>query len=714
MAIRSNKFTRLLFRVALTLAATAIVVYFLPREQTFAYDYTIGKPWKYGQIIAEFDFPIYKPDQVIRAERDSVRKLFQPYFTMDAGEMDVQLRRFKNDCAAGKMEKVPPAYLRYVTKCLQEVYSCGIVESSDYTAMLDSGVNVVRVVSGTTSQPRTVKELYTTRSAYMHIMLGDSANFRHDLLSLCNVNNYLAVNVEPDNRKTRSAYQDLLSSISFASGMVQSGQKIIDRGEIVTQKTVSILESMKKESIKRHDNNRQLRMQTLGKFIIVGLLLLMFLLYLYFFRKEYLNSMRCLLLFYFMLTLFPCITSWVEYSTAQSAYLVPYAMVPLFVRVFMDARTSFIVHVVSVLLCSIAVHAPYEFVVVQFIAGAVAVFSVKELSSRSQLLQAALQVTIVTVVFMLGYDLSQGLTLTTFDPSWYICIFINGILLLFAYPMMYIIERMFGFTSSVTLIELSNVNMPLLRQMSKEAQGTFQHSMQVANLATEVAGKIGAKVELVRTGALYHDIGKMKNPAFFTENQKGVNPHDSLPEERSAQIIIQHVTDGLEMAEKHHLPAVLRGFIATHHGKSKTKYFYIKYLNGHPDEAINEDAFTYPGPNPSTLEQAILMMADSVEAASRSLQTITDETLRTLVNNIIDTQMAEGYFKNCPITFHDIEVAKEQFISSLKPVYHTRIQYPTLNQPSQKPKEERSKGNSFFGNYKNWNHAHRDRRNQKQ
>ncbi|MDY5773608.1 MAG: hydrolase, partial [Bacteroidaceae bacterium] len=410
MAIRSNKFTRLLFRVALTLAATAIVVYFLPREQTFAYDYTIGKPWKYGQIIAEFDFPIYKPDQVIRAERDSVRKLFQPYFTMDAGEMDVQLRRFKNDCAAGKMEKVPPAYLRYVTKCLQEVYSCGIVESSDYTAMLDSGVNVVRVVSGTTSQPRTVKELYTTRSAYMHIMLGDSANFRHDLLSLCNVNNYLAVNVEPDNRKTRSAYQDLLSSISFASGMVQSGQKIIDRGEIVTHKTVSILESMKKESIKRHDNNRQLRLQTIGKFIIVGLLLLMFLLYLYFFRKEYLNSMRCLLLFYFMLTLFPSVTSWVEYSTAQSAYLIPYAMVPLFVRVFMDARTSFIVHVVSVLLCSIAVHAPYEFVVVQFIAGAVAVFSVKELSSRSQLLQAALQVTIVTVVFMLGYDLSQGLT----------------------------------------------------------------------------------------------------------------------------------------------------------------------------------------------------------------------------------------------------------------------------------------------------------------
>ena len=714
MAIRSNKFTRLLFRVALTLAATAIVVYFLPREQTFAYDYTIGKPWKYGQIIAEFDFPIYKPDQVIRAERDSVRKLFQPYFTMDAGEMDVQLRRFKNDCAAGKMEKVPPAYLRYVTKCLQEVYSCGIVESSDYTAMLDSGVNVVRVVSGTTSQPRTVKELYTTRSAYMHIMLGDSANFRHDLLSLCNVNNYLAVNVEPDNRKTRSAYQDLLSSISFASGMVQSGQKIIDRGEIVTHKTVSILESMKKESIKRHDNNRQLRLQTIGKFIIVGLLLLMFLLYLYFFRKEYLNSMRCLLLFYFMLTLFPSITSWVEYSTAQSAYLIPYAMVPLFVRVFMDARTSFIVHVVSVLLCSIAVHAPYEFVVVQFIAGAVAVFSVKELSSRSQLLQAALQVTIVTVVFMLGYDLSQGLTLKTFDPSWYICICINGILLLFAYPMMYIIERMFGFTSSVTLIELSNVNMPLLRQMSKEAQGTFQHSMQVANLATEVAGKIGAKVELVRTGALYHDIGKMKNPAFFTENQKGVNPHDSLPEERSAQIIIQHVTDGLEMAEKHHLPAVLRGFIATHHGKSKTKYFYIKYLNGHPDEAINEDAFTYPGPNPSTLEQAILMMADSVEAASRSLQTITDETLRTLVNNIIDTQMAEGYFKNCPLTFHDIEVAKEQFISSLKTVYHTRIQYPTLNQPSEKTKEERTKGNSFFGNYKNWNHSHRDRRNQKQ
>ncbi len=709
MAFNNKKYLPSLFRIILILVVTALVVFFLPREQTFSYDYTIGKPWKYGQIIAEFDFPIYKSDEVIKAERDSAYRLFQPYYLIDETEEESQLRRFKNDYSSGKMGKLPYAYMQYVAKCLHEVYANGIIESQEYTALLDSGVTSIKVFYGTNSQQRAVKELYTTRSAYMHIMLGDSTTFRHDILSQCNLNNYLTVNLELDIRKTRGAFQDMLSSISYASGMVQSGQKIIDRGEIVTEKTVNILESMKKESIKRHDNNNQELLLLLGQFMFVFLLFFTFALYLILFRQDYLQQPRCMFLFYSMLTVFPIVTSWVEYSTSQSAYLIPYAMVPIFVRVFMDARTSFIIHIVNVLVCSISVHAPYEFILVQFIAGAIAIFSIKELLSRSQILQAALQVTIVTLIFMLGYDLSQGLTLTTFDPSWYICICINGVLLLFTYPIMYLIERLFGFTSSVTLIELSNVNMPLLRQMSKEAQGTFQHSMQVANLATEVAGKIGANVELVRTGALYHDIGKMKNPAFFTENQRGVNPHDSLSEERSAQIIIQHVPDGIEMAEKHHLPAVIRGFIATHHGRSKAKYFYIKYINNHPDEPVNEELFTYPGPNPSTLEQAILMMADSVEAASRSLQKITDEALRKLVNDIIDNQVKEGYFRDCPITFHDIEVAKEQFITSLKTVYHTRIQYPTLEQHQGEVKEEKN-ATSIFGTYKNWNHIRRDRK----
>lgn len=261
--------------------------------------------------------------------------------------------------------------------------------------------------------------------------------------------------------------------------------------------------------------------------------------------------------------------------------------------------------------------------------------------------------------------------------------------LLFAYPLLFVLEKTFGFISSVTLIELSNTNSPLLRRMSKEASGTFNHSMQVANLAADVAEKIGAKKLLVRTGALYHDIGKLVNPAFFTENQKGINPHDKLPPERSAQIIISHVSEGLKLAEKFHLPKDVRAFIATHHGRSKTKYFYVTYVNNHPGEEVNEALFTYPGPNPFTREQAILMMADSIEAASRSLKEVNDESIRNLVNKMIDTQMKEGYFENCPITFKDIRTAKEVFIDNLKTIYHTRIQYPEFNDTAKAPKPDK-------------------------
>jgi len=707
MAMSKKVLLRIFFHVTLLLVSTVLIVIFLPREQTYTYDYTVGKPWKYGRIIADFDFPIYKSEKAIQVERDSIHKLFEPYYSIDGNEGERQVRNFTNDYDAGKMGKVPPSYVKYVVDCLRNVYEKGIIESEDYSALLDSGVINIRFVVGTTSQLRSVKELYTTRSAYMHILLGDSANFRHDVLSQCNVNNYLSTNLVMNKIKSRGAYLDLLSSISYASGMVQSGQKIIDRGEIVSPRTVSILESMKKESIKRHSDSGKERLILLGQLVDVIMILMMFVLYLKLFRLDYLNSPRSLFFLYFLIVIFPVATSLVQYNTAQSVYLIPYTMVPIFVRVFMDARTSFIAHIVTILLCSLSLHAPYEFVLIQFLAGSVAVFSVKELSSRSQIFRSALQVTFATLLFMLAYDLSQGLTFKNFDPSWYICICINGVLLLFAYPLMYVIERLFGFTSSVTLIELSNVNMPLLREMSKVARGTFNHSMQVANLATEVAGKVGAKVELVRTGALYHDIGKIKNPAFFTENQSGVNPHDSLTEERSAQIIIQHVPDGLEMAEKYNLPPVLRGFIATHHGRSKTKYFYINYVNKHPNEPVNDELFTYPGPNPTSLEQAILMMSDSVEAASRSLEVINDDTLRNLVNDIVDSQVNEGYFRDCPITFHDIEVAKKQFISSLKTMYHTRISYPTLEKPVVPNGEKQS---SLFGNYKNWNHTRRDRR----
>ena len=413
-----------------------------------------------------------------------------------------------------------------------------------------------------------------------------------------------------------------------------------------------------------------------------------------------------MLLIYTLMTIFSVATSIIEYKTAANAYIIPYAMVPMFVSVFLDRRTAFIVHVATLLLCTLSVHAPFEFMLVQMLAGVVAIFSIKVLDSRSQVFRAGLFITLAAALFMLSFDLSQGITPDKLDPTWYVCLAISGILLLFAYPVMYVFEKVFGFTSSVTLIELSNVNTPLLRQLSKMAQGTFNHSMQVANLATEVVAKIGGKVELVRTGALYHDIGKIKNPAFFTENQSGVNPHDSLSEEQSAQVIIDHVKDGLELADKYHLPVEIKRLIATHHGRSKTKYFYVKYINNHPGETVNEALFTYPGPNPTTREQAVLMMADSVEAASRSLKEINEETLHDLVTKIIDGQTADGLFRNCPLTFRDLEEAKEQFTASLMVMYHTRISYPELNNSPQPD----GRNNSLFGGYRAWTEKFREKK----
>ena len=361
-----------------------------------------------------------------------------------------------------------------------------------------------------------------------------------------------------------------------------------------------------------------------------------------------------------------------------SVYILPFAMAPIFVRVFMDSRTAFIAHATMVLVCAVAVKYQYEFIIVQLVAGLVAIFSLRELSKRSQIFLTALLVTLGSAAIYFAIQLIQADDFSKLDQTVYYHFFVNGFLLLFTYPLMLVIEKTFGFISTVTLFELSNTNNEILRRLSEVAPGTFQHSITVGNLAAEIANKIGAKGQLVRTGALYHDIGKMENPVFFTENQAGVNPHDKISDLESAHIIINHVNEGLRLAEKYNLPKVIKEFITTHHGNGLVKYFYINYRNTHPGEEVDEAPFRYPGPNPSTREQAILMMSDTVEAASRSLTEYTEETISALVNRLIDAQMADGFFTDCPITFHDIATAKKVLIERLMSMYHTRIQYPQL------------------------------------
>lgn len=686
---------------AFTLTGTVIVVvlllvYFLPRETKFGYEYEQGRPWRYNSLIATFDFPVYKTPDEVKAERDSALSQFQPFYTEDVQIAQRQIAAFETAWRAGRFGDVPAHCLNHVDKMLRGVYEAGMVPSADLSQMAKERTPGVRVVEGTEAVTRPITELYSTRSAYEYIVYADTINFPRELLARCNINEYLSPNLSIDSAKTSAVREDLLAAVSPASGMVQSGQRIIDRGEIISAEQYKILQSFERETVRRNDPSKGMWQVVTGQVIFVLCVIVAFVFYLRLFRREYLRSPHSILLLSSLIAIFPLITYAMVDQKFLNVYMVPYAMVPIFVRIFMDSRTAFMTMVCSVILSSFALHSNYEFVVVQFMSGMTAIYALRDLTERSQLLRVALAVFVTSSAIMLGYDLSQGIEFSHLDRSMYVYNAVNGVLLLFAYPLLYMIEKLFGFTSSVTLVELSNTNNSVLRRMSKVAQGTFVHSLQVANLAAEVADKIGAKPQLVRTGALYHDIGKMLNPAFFTENQTGVNPHDELTEERSAQIIISHVTEGLKLADKYHLPKVIRDFISTHHGRSQVKYFYIQWKNKHQGEEPDAKLFTYPGPNPFTREQAILMMCDAVEASSRSLKEFTEESIKELVNRIIDGQVQAGYFRECPITFRDIADAKRVLAESLKTIYHTRIAYPELNAKPAEPAPQPRRA-YFFG-----------------
>lgn len=686
---------------AFTLIGTVIVVvlllvYFLPRETKFGYEYEQGRPWRYNSLIATFDFPVYKTPDEVKAERDSALSQFQPFYTEDVQIAQRQITAFEIAWRAGRFGDVPAHCLNHVDKMLRGVYEAGMVPSADLSQMAKERTPGVRVVEGTEAVTRPITELYSTRSAYEYIVYADTINFPRELLARCNINEYLSPNLSIDSAKTSAVREDLLAAVSPASGMVQSGQRIIDRGEIISAEQYKILQSFERETVRRNDPSKGMWQVVTGQVMFVLCVIVAFVFYLRLFRREYLRSPHSILLLSSLIAIFPLITYAMVDQKFLNVYMVPYAMVPIFVRIFMDSRTAFMTMVCSVILSSLALHSNYEFVVVQFMSGMTAIYALRDLTERSQLLRVALAVFVTSSAIMLGYDLSQGIEFSHLDRSMYVYNAVNGVLLLFAYPLLYMIEKLFGFTSSVTLVELSNTNNSVLRRMSKVAQGTFVHSLQVANLAAEVADKIGAKPQLVRTGALYHDIGKMLNPAFFTENQTGVNPHDELTEERSAQIIISHVTEGLKLADKYHLPKVIRDFISTHHGRSQVKYFYIQWKNKHQGEEPDAKLFTYPGPNPFTREQAILMMCDAVEASSRSLKEFTEESIKELVNRIIDGQVQAGYFRECPITFRDIADAKRVLAESLKTIYHTRIAYPELNAKPAEPAPQ-PRRTYFFG-----------------
>ena len=667
----------ILVRAVLVIASVAIIVWLMPRRNSFNYNIEKGKPWIYSDLNAPFDFPVYKSDEAIKAERDSLMQLYEPYFIYNKEVAGNEIRQFFKDYSNG-IPGLSNDYLSIIANRLRDLYTQGIMNSSDYAEFHRDTTRMIRIIDGKDANSVQISTVNSVVSAYEQIFLDETLAAHRDILRKCNLNDYLAPNLTYDKTRSESSLNDLHNSIPLATGLVQRGQKIIDRGDIVDTKTYNILMSFKKETERKHENDPRISYTILGQILYVSIFIICFTFYLTLFRKDYFEKVRSAAMLYALIVVFVVTASMMVKHSVLHIYILPFAMIPIFVRVFMDSRTAFIVHMTTVLICACILQHPLEFIAVETVAGMIAIYSLRELSSRSQLFWTAVLITVGMALTNLALDWIDHSDISSINLSEYNIIVVNGLLLFCSYPLLYLIEKAFGFTSNITLIELSDMNKELLRKMSEVAPGTFQHSIQVGNLAAEIANKIGAKSQLVRTGALYHDIGKIINPIYFTENQSGVNPHQKMGSIDSAQMIISHVTEGIKLAEKYNLPNIIRDFISTHHGQGKAKFFYVQYKNNHPNDDVDELLFTYPGPNPFTKEHAILMMADTVEAASRSLPDYTEKTIRELVNRLIDAQVSEGYFKECPITFRDIAYAKTVLIEKLKTIYHTRLSYPEL------------------------------------
>ncbi len=666
----------LVMRAVLIVASVGLIVWAMPHDNRSYYHIEKGKPWKYADFTAPFDFPIYKSDEAIKAEKDSLMHDYEPYYQYNANKENEMVKRFEKDYAEG-IPGLGPEYIEMISNRLHSLYQQGIMSSAEYSELRTDTARMIRVVNGKQANSVSIMEVYSAKSAYEQLFHDEALALQRPILQKCNLNDYITPNLIYDKERSETSINDLMSSIALASGVVQKGQKIVGRGEIVTDRIYRAMDSFIKENERLHQDDTQNQFALLGQILYVAIIIICFTIYLSLYRRDYLVKSRKIMMAYALITIFSILTAVFVRNTFIHVYILPYAMVPIFIRVFMDSRTAFMAHATMVMICAVMLVHPFEFVVIESIGGLIAISSLRELSQRSQLFKTAIFIALSMMAVNLAFDWMRTDSLSKIDYSIYNYLIINGIALLFAYPLLYLIEKAFGFTSDITLIELSYTNNQLMRKMSEIAPGTFNHSIQVANLASEIANKIGADSQLVRTGALYHDIGKMTNPIYFTENQTGINPHEMLTEIESAQMIISHVTEGQKMADKYNLPKEIRDFISTHHGQGKAKFFYIKYHNEHPDEPVDDLLFTYPGPNPFTREQAILMMADTVEAASRSMTEYTEQAIRELVNRLIDTQMNEGYFKECPITFRDIQYAKTVLIEKLKTIYHTRISYPS-------------------------------------
>ena len=677
--IRTRVFVPMVFVIAVLL-----ITYLFPRQGSFKYSFNEGRPWQYGLLTAPFDFPIYKTAEQLQTEQDSILQYYEPYFLIDNEIQKNALADFDADVnLKERLAELPPATKLYIRKKLQDVYEKGIMRSEDYDRISASVTGGLRIREKNMAASRKIETFYTIRSAYEKVLDDLPQEMDVEMVKAADINDYIRENIIYDAATSEKAENEFIQQVDISRGMVQQGQRIIDQGEIVNDHTFNILSSLKRVTEERSGSAAKNNGMVLGQLMLILLMFGSFYMYLLFFRPNEYRNRKHVVFMVLLVVIFLLLTAVTVRFELFSVYILPYAIVTILIRTFIDSRTALFASLITVILSSLMVPFPFEFIVIQMSVAMISIFMLKELSERSQLIRSSFFILLTYILVYLGLTLYQEGSIK--EANWLMLVYflINFIFIMFSYTLVYLVEQSFGFISGVSLVELSNINKPLLKELSEKAPGTFQHSLQVSNLGMAAAAKLGANASLIRTGALYHDIGKMMNPAFFTENQTpGMNPHAGLPFEESARIIINHVKDGVKIAQRYNIPQQIIDFIETHHGTSMPKYFYISWKNANPGKEVNEADFRYPGPNPFTREEAIMMMADAVEASSRSLAEYSEESLRTLVDKIIDGQLQEGYFKLAPISFRDIQTVKDVFVEKLQTMYHSRITYPELKTPA--------------------------------
>lgn len=651
--------------------ATAMVVYFMPGDSKHKYTYELNRPWNYELLTAPFDIPVYRDSATINLMIDSIDREMAPIFRID------ESAEARVTAVIRGSRELSEHTRRRLLDVVGRIYDGGVIDARTAAIIARGELPEVKFNVDNVNVARPTARFLSQRDAYAYIDSLFRDNPERSKIQALGLANVLNPNVIEDTKATEQYRENLIQPVVAAVGVIQQGERIIDRGDRVSPQLYEVLKSYEQalEKMGRHDRNRQVY-TILGQVVFVISLFSLLYFYFGFYFPDTLHSVKKMLAVVLLMVVFFLFAAAMSKTISSGLYIVPLAILPIVVQVFFDARTAFFAFVLEILMSAVLASFQLEFIFIEILAGTVVIFSLKELSKRSQLLRSAVLAFFTYVIGYVAVELMSAGSLTAMSGRLVGYFAINAVLISFAYILIFVIEKSFGMTSVVTLVELSDINNPLLRALSQECPGTFQHSMAVSNLASEAAHRIGANVQLVRAGALYHDIGKIDNPAFFTENQYGINPHDALSPAQSARIIIGHVTDGVKRADKFKLPAVIKDFILQHHGKGRAKYFYMKEQQLHPGEEIDPAPFTYPGPNPNTAEASLLMMADAVEAASRSLTDHSEAAIKALVDRLIDQQVAEGYHNDSPLSFRDVRLIKDTFIKRLRSMYHGRVSYP--------------------------------------